>query len=113
MTTFERLFVSDQDTWIERKNPYYRHILSGEVCLGILHEFGLNSDIAHIINGHVPVCASDGESPIKGDGRLIVIDGGFCRAYHPRTGIAGYTLIYNSYGMRLLAHKPFQSPEKR
>ena len=109
MTTFERLFVADESTWTERKNPYYQHIQSAEPCLRILGEFGLTSDISHIINGHVPVRAVDGESPVKGGGKLVVIDGGFCRAYHPRTGIAGYTLIYNSYGMRLSAHMPFES----
>ena len=109
MTTFERLFIADKSTWTETKNPYYSHIQSGSACEGILREFGLSSEISHIINGHVPVRAADGESPLKGDGRLVVIDGGFCRAYHPRTGIAGYTLIYNSWGLRLSAHMPFQS----
>lgn len=109
MTTFERLFVRDQSTWTEEKNPYYRLSQSPEVCARILEEFGLSQDFSHIINGHVPVRAVDGESPIKGGGRLIVIDGGFCRAYHSQTGIAGYTLIYNSHGMRLSAHRPFES----
>lgn len=112
MTTFERLFIEDHATWAEPKNAYYDHIQTAKGCLNVLHEFGLDSDIAHIINGHVPVRASTGESPVKGGGKLIVIDGGFCRAYQPRTGIAGYTLIYNSYGMRLSAHKPFESIRK-
>lgn len=112
MTTFERRFIVDPATWVESKNPYYDHIQTREGCLHILSEFGLNSDLSHIINGHVPVRASHGESPIKGGGKLVVIDGGFCRAYHPRTGIAGYTLIYNSYEMRLSAHKPFESQRK-
>jgi len=109
MTTFEHLFIADPSTWTEHKNPYYQHIQQEEACVRILLEFGLSSGISHIINGHVPVRASDGESPVKGGGKLVVIDGGFCKAYHPRTGIAGYTLIYNSYGLRLSAHKPFES----
>lgn len=109
MTTFERLFIADEATWGEEKDFYYHYIDSEEFCVKVLEEFGLTSDLSHIINGHVPVRAGDGESPIKGGGKLIVIDGGFCKAYQPRTGIAGYTLIYNSYGMRLSAHKPFES----
>ncbi len=112
MTTFERLFIGDSSTWTEHKNPYYDHVNVKETCLRILREFGLTSQISHIINGHVPVRAKAGESPVKGGGRLIVIDGGFCRAYHPRTGIAGYTLIHNSHGLRLSAHMPFESVEK-
>jgi len=112
MTTFERLFVEDPATWTEEKNPYYLHMQRKENCQRLLEEFGLGGDVSHIINGHVPVRASDGESPVKGGGKLIVIDGGFCKAYHPRTGIAGYTLIYNSYGLRLSAHKPFESTRK-
>ena len=73
----------------------------------VLHEFGLDGPNCHIINGHVPVKSKNGESPIKGDGRLFIIDGGFCRAYQKTTGIAGYTLIYNSHYMRLSAHEPF------
>jgi len=112
MTTFERLFIEDQSTWSEGKNPYYTQVQSREGCLRILGEFGLNSYISHIVNGHVPVKAADGESPVKGGGKLIVIDGGFSKAYQPKTGIAGYTLIYNSYGLRLSAHKPFESSQQ-
>jgi fructose-1,6-bisphosphatase-3 len=110
MTTFERRFVADKDTWAEIKNPYYRLIDSEEHVLRILREFGLNDEISHIVNGHVPV--RKGQSPLRGGGRLIVIDGGFCKAYQPQTGIAGYTLIYNSYGLRLSAHMPFEGADK-
>lgn len=109
MTTFERLLIEDKTSWTEPKNPYYEYINQEEVCLRILKEFGLDSPHAHIINGHVPVKAKSGESPIKGNGRLLLIDGGFCQAYHNTTGIAGYTLIYNSHGMRIVAHDPFTS----
>lgn len=109
MTTFERLFIAEKSTWAERKNPYYTHIQSEERCCGIIREFDLSPVISHIVNGHVPVRAADGENPIKGGGKLIVIDGGFSRAYQKTTGIAGYTLIYNSYALRLSAHKPFES----
>ncbi|MCL2034779.1 MAG: fructose-1,6-bisphosphatase [Oscillospiraceae bacterium] len=112
MTTFERRFISDEETWVEIKNSYYRLIDNQENCIRILEEFGLYSEISHIINGHVPVKAGKGENPVKAGGKLIVIDGGFCKAYQPHTGIAGYTLIYNSYGLRLSAHMPFESVEK-
>lgn len=112
MTTFERRFILDESTWTERKNPYYEHIQTKEGCEAILHEFGIDESISHIINGHVPVRATRGENPVKGGGKLINIDGGFCRAYHPRTGIAGYTLIFNSVQMRLSAHMPFESIRK-
>ena len=78
----------------------------------MLHDFGIDGKYSHIVNGHVPVKKKDGESPIKAEGKLIVIDGGFCKAYHAKTGIAGYTLIYNSHGLRLCAHEPFDSIEK-
>lgn len=107
ITTFERYFVSDKAAWTETKDPYYRHIRHAEACQNILREFGLDPENAHIVNGHVPVRAAKGESPIKGEGRLIVIDGGFCKAYHETTGIAGYTLVYNSHGLRLIAHESF------
>ena len=107
--TFERAFLKDESTWEEEKNPYYHFYLQEEVCKKILSEFGLESEQSHIINGHTPVQVSSGESPIKANKKLIVIDGGFCKAYQKQTGIAGYTLIYNSHGMRLKAHKPFQS----
>lgn len=112
MKTFERTFVTDESTYDEPKNPYYRFYQQEEYCVKILHEFGLDSSISHIINGHTPIKVSKGESPLKANNRLIVIDGGFCRAYQKTTGIAGYTLIYNSHGMRLKAHQPFESIEK-
>ncbi len=107
MTTFERLLIEEESTWIEPKNAYYQFTDNEEACIRILLEFGLDGAHSHIINGHVPVHSKDGESPIKANGRLIVIDGGFCRAYQPKTGIAGYTLIYNSYGTRISSHQPF------
>lgn len=112
MKTFERTFVVDESTYDEPKNPYYRYYQQEEYCKKILHEFGLDSAISHIINGHTPIKVSRGESPLKANNRLIVIDGGFCRAYQKTTGIAGYTLIYNSHGMRLKAHQPFESIAK-
>lgn len=112
MKTFERTFVVDERTYEEPKNPYYRFYQQEEYCIRILHEFGLDSDMSHIINGHTPIKVSRGESPLKANNRLIVIDGGFCRAYQKTTGIAGYTLIYNSHGMRLKAHQPFESIAK-
>jgi fructose-1,6-bisphosphatase-3 len=112
MKTFERTFVVDESTYNEPKNPYYRFYQQEEYCIKILNEFGLNSEISHIINGHTPIKVSKGESPLKANNRLIVIDGGFCRAYQKTTGIAGYTLIYNSHGMRLKAHQPFESIDK-
>ena len=90
-------------------NPYYRHINDEAVCRRILSAFGLDSREAHIINGHTPIHVSSGESPVKANGRLIVIDGGFCKAYQKATGIAGYTLISNSHGLRIVAHQPFSS----
>ena len=112
MTTFERLYIDDPATHAEVKNPYYRHIQYPETADKILEEFGLEGEGCHIINGHVPVRAIEGESPVKGGGKIIVIDGGFCRAYHSRTGIAGYTLVYNSRGLTLRTHQPFESAEK-
>ena len=109
MTTFERLFIADKSMHAEPSNAYYKHVQNAEGCNRILEEFGLYGEASHIINGHVPVKAGQGENPIKGEGRLIVIDGGFCKAYQPHTGIAGYTLIYNSYGLRLSSHMPFES----
>ena len=107
MTTFERRFVEDESTHVETKNAYYTLYNDPAVCEGILKEFGLEGSHCHIINGHVPVKSKKGESPVKGGGRLIVIDGGFCKAYQKTTGIAGYTLIYNSMCFRLVAHEPF------
>ena len=111
MTTFERLLIEDKTSHKEPQNPYYDLINDEAVCLRILEEFDLHSPHSHIINGHVPVKVKKGESPIKGNGRLLQIDGGFSRAYHNTTGIAGYTLIYNSHGMRIVAHEPFTSTE--
>ena len=107
MTTFERRLIKDEASWAEPKNAYYTHYNDPAVCDMLLAEFGLVGSSCHIINGHVPVKSKKGESPIKGGGKLIVIDGGFCRAYQPTTGIAGYTLIYNSNCYRLVSHEPF------
>ncbi len=112
MTTFERLYIADPAAHREIKDPYYPHIAHADTAECILQEFGLVGAGCHIVNGHVPVRAIEGESPIKGDGRLIIIDGGFCRAYHQRTGIAGYTLVFNSRGLILRTHQPFESAEK-
>ncbi|MDY5020960.1 MAG: fructose-1,6-bisphosphatase [Blautia sp.] len=112
MTTFERYFIEDKETHKEKKNAYY-HLLENETVVNrMLEEFGLDAEEGHIINGHVPVHQSDGESPVKCNGKVIVIDGGFSRAYQKVTGIAGYTLTYNSYGLVLSAHEPFTSAEK-
>lgn len=112
MTTFERYFVDDEETHKEEKNPYYKYRDNETVCNSILSEFGLDPNCSHIVNGHVPVKSKKGESPIKAKGKLLVIDGGFSRAYQGQTGIAGYTLIYNSYGLMLVSHEPFESTQK-
>ena len=112
MTTFERYFVTDKSTHCEPKNPYYTLLEKEEIVNKILAEFGLSGREAHIINGHIPIEAKKGESPVKCNGKLLIIDGGFSKAYQPKTGIAGYTLIYNSYGLVLAAHEPFESVEK-
>lgn len=104
-TTFERMFLADENTWKEPSDPYYELINREEICEAVLEEFGLNPKEGHIINGHVPVKVSKGETPIKANGKALCIDGGFCRAYHEKTGISGYTLIYNSRGFRLLEHQ--------
>ncbi len=109
--TFERTFIEDKSTWEEPKNPYYEYQSSEPVCRMMLREFGLYSENSHIINGHTPVHVNQGENPLKAHGRLIVIDGGFCKAYQKTTGIAGYTLIFNSHGMRLKSHQPFSGME--
>jgi len=111
MTTFERYFVTDRKTWEEVKNPYYELVEQYAHASAILREFGLDPLTAHIINGHVPVRAAKGEHPVKANGRYIRIDGGFCRAYHDKTGIAGYTLIYSSRGLRLVSHSPFEGKD--
>ena len=109
--TFERTFIEDKSTWEEPKNPYYEYQSSEPVCRMLLREFGLYSENSHIINGHTPVHVNQGENPLKAHGRLIVIDGGFCKAYQKTTGIAGYTLIFNSHGMRLKSHQPISGME--
>ena len=111
MATFERYFLEEEELKTEKKNYYYDYINKPETADMILREFGLHDNINHIINGHVPVHRLRGESPVKSNGKVIVIDGGFSKAYRRRTGIAGYTLIYNSYGLTLTAHEPFESPE--
>ena len=111
MATFERYFLAEKETHKEKKNPYYLLLEDEKVVERILKEFGLENEDAHIINGHVPVKCKDGENPIKCGGKVLVIDGGFSRAYQKETGIAGYTLIYNSYGLILAAHEPFESTE--
>ena len=110
--TFERSYLDDKASWKEPQDPYYLFLDSEATSRMILREFGLKSDLSHIINGHTPVHASAGENPIKAGGKLIVIDGGFSRAYNKTTGIAGYTLIYNSHGMRIKSHMPFESVER-
>lgn len=107
MTTFERRFIRDESTWTEPKNPYYTYYQDPAVCDMILNEFGLNGPHCHIVNGHVPVKVRKGESPIKGGGKLLVIDGGFSRAYQATSGIAGYTLIFSSRYLRMVSHQPF------
>ena len=112
MRTFERYFIDDKKIHKENKNPYYQFINKKEICEMILREFGLNPETSHIINGHVPVKVKEGESPVKADGKLFMIDGGFSKAYRKTTGIAGYTLVYNSYGIKIISLAPFESQEK-
>lgn len=112
MTTFERYFVADKATHKEPKNPYYKLIEDEKVVDQILKEFGLSGKESHIINGHIPVQVKDGESPMRCNGKVLIIDGGFSKAYQEKTGIAGYTLIYNSFGLVLAEHEPFESIEK-
>lgn len=110
--TFERMFIDDTSVWEEEKNAYYSLYQEESICIQILKEFGLEDEFSHIINGHTPVRVGKGESPVKANGKLIVIDGGFCKAYQKTTGIAGYTLIYNSHGMRIKSHQAFESIEQ-
>jgi len=112
MATFERYFIGDKATHVEKRNAYYSFRDREETARRILSEFGVNPDKGHIINGHVPVKVKRGESPVKANGRLLVIDGGFAKAYQGQTGIAGYTLVYNSWGLLLAAHPPFDSVQK-
>lgn len=112
MTSFERYFIEDESTWTEIKDPYYSLIEEPSICKKILNEFGIDEkDFSHIINGHVPVKIKKGESPVKAGGKLLVIDGGLSRAYQAQTGIAGYTLLFNSHGLLLCAHDAFESIE--
>jgi fructose-1,6-bisphosphatase-3 len=112
MATFERYFIADPATHEERRDPYYDLREREDVARRILEEFGVDADRGHIINGHVPVKVKQGESPVKAGGRLIVIDGGFSKAYQARTGIAGYTLVYNSWGLLLATHQPLESTQR-
>ncbi|MGN0630595.1 MAG: fructose-bisphosphatase class III, partial [Ruminococcus sp.] len=112
MANFERYFIEAEETHREIKNPYYSFMDDTSAAVRILEEFGLEGENSHIINGHVPVHQKEGESPVKCGGKLLVIDGGFSKQYRSVTGIAGYTLIYNSYGLMLTAHEPFESKEK-
>ncbi|MBT9730116.1 fructose-bisphosphatase class III [Enterococcus faecalis] len=111
MKTFERYFLAEKETHYEEKNPYYSLRDTVEVCESILDEFEVTGENRHIINGHTPVKRTKGESPIKANGTLLVIDGGFSKSYQTITGIAGYTLLYNSFGLQLTAHKSFSSKE--
>ncbi len=108
ITTFERLYIDDKDAWTEPKNTYYESWNDEAIADKILAEFSLGGTGSHIINGHIPIRSTNGEAPIKAGGKLIVIDGGFCQAYQPTTGIGGYTLIYNAEGIRISAHEPFR-----
>ncbi|MCI5627975.1 MAG: fructose-1,6-bisphosphatase [Porphyromonadaceae bacterium] len=111
MATFERYFLTDKAIRHEEKGHYYHLREQADICDKILREFGLEAEHGHIINGHVPVKASKGETPVKADGKMMVIDGGFSKAYHDTTGIAGYTLVYHSRGFQLVQHDPFTSAE--
>ena len=111
MATFERYFIKDEKIRSEKKNNYYELIKKEEIVNRILEEFGLDTKNSHIINGHMPVKVKKGEQPIYCNGKLLIIDGGFSKAYQKQTGIAGYTLVYNSFGLRLVAHEPFESME--
>lgn len=111
MATFERYFIAEKETHTEVKNAYYSLLDNEDMLNRILREFGLDESHSHIINGHVPVELKKGETPIKCGGKLLIIDGGFSKAYQGKTGIAGYTLVANSHGMNLVAHKPFESAE--
>ncbi len=112
MATFERYFLADKETWAEEKGYYYTLRDRADICDRIMDAFGVHGAHRHIINGHVPVRVGKGENPIKADGRLMVIDGGFAKAYHNTTGIAGYTLVYHSRGFQLVQHAPFTSTEE-
>ena len=112
MATFERAFIADAETHKEEKGAYYALRTEEEICDKILDEFDVVGEHRHIINGHVPVRSVKGENPIKANGKMLVIDGGFSRPYHSQTGIAGYTLVYHSRGFQLVQHEPFESRAK-
>ena len=113
MAAFESYFVNDDELKKEKKGEYYTLRNRADICDNILREFGVEpNEHSHIINGHVPVRTLKGEEPIKADGKMLVIDGGFSKAYQPKTGIAGYTLVYHSHGFELVQHEPFQSSQK-
>ena len=112
MTTYERYFIEEKETHKENKNPYYTLREEDDVLKKIFNEFDLDFESDHIINGHVPVKSKSGESPVKAGGKVLAIDGGFSKAYQGKTGIAGYTLIYNSQMMQLVSHEPFSSAEE-
>lgn len=112
MATFERYMIADKATHAEAKGAYYTLRDNEEICNRILTEFGLPTEHSHIINGHVPVKIIKGENPVKANGKLLVIDGGFSKAYQPETGIAGYTLVFHSRGFQLVQHEPFESAQK-
>jgi fructose-1,6-bisphosphatase-3 len=112
MATFERYLIAEKETHKEQKGYYYTLCNDEEICNKILTEFGLPTTGSHIINGHIPVKTIKGENPVKANGKLLVIDGGFSRAYQPETGIAGYTLVFHSRGLQLVQHEPFESRQK-
>ncbi len=112
MATFERYFIAEKETHTEKKGYYHYLKDNKEVCERILKDFGIEDEHSRIINGHIPVKAVKGESPIKAEGKLLVIDGGYSKAYQPETGIAGFTLIYNSHGLQLVQHQPFVSTKQ-
>ena len=112
MTTFERYFLADKETWTEKKGAYFTLADDENVCRNILNEFDLNPATGRIVNGHVPVRTIKGETPTRANGRRFVIDGGFSKPYQEKTGIAGYTLIYNSHGIQLVEHESFESREQ-
>ena len=112
MATFERYFIADKNTHREEKGCYYTLRNNEDTCNRILAEFGINDPHSHIINGHVPVKTIKGEQPVKANGKMLVIDGGFSRAYQPETGIAGYTLVFHSRALQLVQHEPFESRQK-
>ena len=112
MATFERYLTTNKEVQKEVKGYYYQLQNDEDVCINILKEFGIEGEGSHIINGHVPVKIKKGENPVRANGKLLVIDGGFSKAYHSETGIAGYTLVYNSFGMQLVQHEPFESTQK-